>query len=84
MVEKNLSFEDLLEEGKIFTFLAGAGCSINQPSNLLGSTQLKNEIIKFTCAKSEIESICEIEGLRFEILLEIIRNLFVDCFRLNS
>ncbi len=74
MVENNLTLEDLLEEGSNYSIIAGAGCSIDAPSNLPNSNKMMEEIIKFTCAKSEIENISRIEGLRFEILLEIIRN----------
>jgi len=75
MVRDNLTLKDLLEEGQNYNIIAGAGCSIDAPSNIPTSNKLIEEIIKFTCAKSEIENISNIEGLRFEVLLEIIRSL---------
>lgn len=75
MVEHNLTLKDLLEEGQNYNVIAGAGCSIDAPSNIPTSNKIIKEIIKFTCAKSEIENISNIEGLRFEVLLEIIRSL---------
>ncbi|MFX1574720.1 MAG: tetratricopeptide repeat protein [Promethearchaeota archaeon] len=75
MVENNLTLKELLEEGQNFNIIAGAGCSVGEPSNLPTSNKMMEEIINFTCAKSEIENILKIEGLRFEILLEIIRSL---------
>lgn len=74
MHDVNLRLKKLLESDQKYIFIAGAGCSINPPSNLPSYNEIMEEIIKFTCAKSEIESLSKIEGLRFEILLEIIRN----------
>ncbi|MFX1311992.1 MAG: tetratricopeptide repeat protein, partial [Promethearchaeota archaeon] len=75
MVKNDLKVEDLLDDGHNYNIIAGAGCSIDAPSNIPSSNKIMEEIIKFTCAKSEIENILQIEGLRFEILLEIIRSL---------
>ncbi|MFX0023235.1 MAG: tetratricopeptide repeat protein [Candidatus Hermodarchaeota archaeon] len=75
MVETNLTLKDLLEEGYSFNIIAGAGCSIDAPSSIPASNKLMEEIINFSCANSEIENILKIDGLRFEILLEIIRSL---------
>ncbi len=74
MHEVNLELKKLLTDDQKYIFIAGAGCSINSPSNLPSSNEIMEEIIKFTCAKSEIENISILEGLRFETLLEIIRN----------
>jgi len=74
MHDVNLQLKKLLRDDQKYTFIVGAGCSINSPSNLPSCNEIMEELIKFTCAKSEIESISKIDGLRFEILLEIIRN----------
>ncbi len=76
MHEVNLELKKLLKDDQKYIFIAGAGCSVNSPSNLPSSSEIMEEIIKFTCAESEIESISKLEGLRFETLLEIIRNQF--------
>ncbi|MFX1374281.1 MAG: tetratricopeptide repeat protein [Promethearchaeota archaeon] len=75
MDEKNLALREILEEDSKYSIIAGAGCSIDAPSNLPTGNKMMEEIIKFTCAKSEIENLLNIEGLRFETLLEIIRKL---------
>ncbi|MFX1345920.1 MAG: tetratricopeptide repeat protein [Promethearchaeota archaeon] len=75
MNEKKITLKDILEENCKYSIIAGAGCSKDAPSNLPTSVKIMEEIIKFTCAQSEIENISNIEGLRFEFLLEIIRNL---------
>ncbi|MFX1570806.1 MAG: tetratricopeptide repeat protein [Promethearchaeota archaeon] len=76
MHETDLQLKKLLKDGQKYIFIAGAGCSINPPSNLPSSTKMMEEIIKFTCAESEIENISNLKGLRFETFLEIIRNQF--------
>ncbi len=78
MVEKDLILKVFLNESQKSNIIVGAGCSIDPPSSIPNTNKLMEEIIKFTCAKSEIENILEIEGLRFEILLEIIRSLIDD------
>ncbi|MFX1277967.1 MAG: tetratricopeptide repeat protein [Promethearchaeota archaeon] len=76
MVEQDSIVKGLLEDPDSCNIIVGAGCSIDNPSNIAPSIGIIEAIIKFTCAKSEIENILGLEGLRFEILLEIIRNLF--------
>ena len=74
MHEVNFELKKLLNTDQKCIFIAGAGCSINSPSNFPTGKEVKEEIIKFTCAESEIENISKIEELRFETLLEIIRS----------
>ncbi len=74
MEEISLKIFDLLANEEDLIFLIGAGCSIDAPSCLPDGTTMIKEIIKFTCAETEIEEILEIEDLRFETLAEIIRN----------
>ncbi len=74
MREVNLQLNELLKDNQKYFFIAGAGCSINSPSNLPSSNEIMEEVIRFTCAESEIESISKLEGLKFETLVEIIRN----------
>lgn len=59
-----------------FTFLVGAGCSINKPASLPAGREMMEILIQFSCAASEREDIQRLiyEGLRFEQLVEIIRN----------
>ncbi|MFX1389164.1 MAG: tetratricopeptide repeat protein [Promethearchaeota archaeon] len=94
MYEVNLGLKQLLHDNQKYIFIAGAGCSINSPSNLPNCNKLMQELVNFTCAKSEIESISNLGGLRFEVLLEIIRNqldhdlqileYFEECNKPNS
>jgi len=70
----NLTIRDLLPPDKELTFLVGAGCSIDPPSCLPAGRTMMNAIIEYTCANSEIENIKALEELRFEQLVEIIRD----------
>ncbi len=56
------------------SFLVGAGCSIDPPSCLLAGRQMMDEIIKFSCPKSEQKKNLNISELRFEQFVEIIQN----------
>lgn len=74
MYEANLDLKKFLNNSQRCIFLAGAGCSINPPSNFPSGKEMKEELLKFTCAESEIENILKLKELRFETLLEIIRS----------
>jgi len=73
----NLTIKDLFTNKAKLTFLAGAGCSIDAPSCLPAGRAIMEAIVKYSCAKSEIEIILELVEngkLRFEQLVEIIRD----------
>ncbi|MFX0072961.1 MAG: tetratricopeptide repeat protein, partial [Candidatus Hermodarchaeota archaeon] len=69
----SLTFKELIE-GERLTFLIGAGCSVDAPSCLPAGRAMIETIIKYTCEKSEIEKILNISELRFEQLVEIVRD----------
>ena len=69
----NLTIRDLINPDSKLTFLAGAGCSIDPPSCLPAGRAMMDAIIDYTCAESEIEGIKKLKNLRFEALVEIIR-----------
>ncbi|MFX1495275.1 MAG: hypothetical protein ACFFBZ_13395, partial [Promethearchaeota archaeon] len=71
-----LSFSDLLGDAKKLVFLAGAGSSIESPSSMPSAQKVMETLIKYTCPKSEIEKILQLEELRFEILIEIFQDTF--------
>ncbi|MFW9873163.1 MAG: tetratricopeptide repeat protein [Candidatus Thorarchaeota archaeon] len=71
---ENLSLKDLIKDSSELTFLVGAGCSVDPPSCQPDSKPMMDAIIDCTCAKSEIGKIKELEELKFETLLEILRN----------
>jgi len=70
----NLTIRDLITPDSKLTFLAGAGCSIDPPSCLPAGRAMMDAIIDYTCAESEIKTIKELKDLRFEQLIEIVRD----------
>ncbi len=73
MTRKNQSFKELIN-GKKLSFLVGAGCSVDTPSCLPTGRAMIEAIINVTCAESEIEKLLDLKELRFEQLVEIIRD----------
>jgi len=74
MKPTNLTVKDLVNDDANLTFLVGAGCSIDPPSCLPAGRSMMEAIITYTCAESEIEKILELDELRFEQLVEILRD----------
>ena len=73
----NLTIKDLLTDDTKLTFLVGAGCSVDAPSCLPAGRAMIEALIKYSCADSEIDKILKLKELRFEQLVEIIRELKV-------
>jgi len=70
----NLTIKDFITPEAKLTFLVGAGCSVDPPSCLSAGRAMMDAIIDYTCAESEIEGIKKLKKLRFEALVEIIRD----------
>jgi len=68
-----LSLRDIFPKDGKFTFLVGAGVSRDAPSNLPLGRQMMEAIVEHSCAESEVNKILELENLRFEQLVEIVR-----------
>ncbi|MHA1110379.1 MAG: tetratricopeptide repeat protein [Promethearchaeota archaeon] len=60
-------------DGK-YTFLVGAGCSVDSPSCLPAGRQMMEAIIRHSCISSEVDKILALENLRYEQLMDIIRD----------
>ena len=74
MKPTNLIIKDLFTADEKLTFLVGAGCSADPPSCLPTGRPMMKAIINYTCAESEIKKILELKDLRFEQLVEILRD----------
>ncbi|MFW9867633.1 MAG: tetratricopeptide repeat protein [Candidatus Thorarchaeota archaeon] len=70
----NQNIGDLLNEMEEITFLVGAGISVDAPSHQPAGRAMMDTIIDYTCDESEIEGIKDIKELRFEALIEIVRD----------
>ncbi|MBY9008893.1 MAG: hypothetical protein KGD74_03395 [Candidatus Lokiarchaeota archaeon] len=76
MKRTNLTIRDFFTPDAKLTFLVGAGCSVDAPSCLPAGRTMMDAIIDYTCAESEINKIKKLEQLRFETLIEIVRDSF--------
>lgn len=72
--ESDFDFNNLFKKKDKIVFLIGAGCSVDSPSCLPAGRWMIETIVKYTCPESEISKILEIKELRFEALVEIIRD----------
>jgi len=75
MKEKSdFDFNKLFKKKDKLVFLIGAGCSVDAPSCQPAGRRMMDDIVKYTCLESEVSRILEIKELRFEALVEIIRD----------
>lgn len=72
--ESEFDFYNLFKKKDKLVFLIGAGCSVDSPSCLPAGQRMMEAIVKYTCPETEISKILEIKDLRFEALVEIIRD----------
>lgn len=70
----NLQLKDFISEKTKLTFLVGAGCSIDAPSCLAAGRAMMDAIIDYICPDTEAEKIKKLKQLRFEALVEIVRD----------
>ncbi len=70
----NFTIKDLFTDHAKLTFLVGAGCSVDVPSCLPAGRAMMEAIIRYTCPESEVEKIIKLKALRFEQLVEIVRD----------
>ncbi len=77
----DINLKDLLKENSELTFLVGAGCSVDAPSNLPTGLLMMEAIVNYFFPKSEINKILTFVKsgtLRFEALIEIIGEKLSD------
>ncbi|KKM83625.1 hypothetical protein LCGC14_1307520 [marine sediment metagenome] len=69
-------FKDLFPEIRSYTFLVGAGISMDPPSYVPSARMFVNELFKCYAPEEEIEKLSSLETLRYELLVEKVQNLF--------
>ncbi len=77
MTELNSEYAEVLKlfsPPKNLTFLVGAGCSLDSPTNVPRTREIMDTIIEYICVNQETSTIKEIENLRFEALIEVFRD----------
>ena len=89
----NGTIKDLFPDDGKYTFLVGAGCSIDGPSCLPSGKSMMNSMILHLCNDEDQEKILNYVGqglIRFEALVEIIRDTYdenlkiIDYFGLSD
>jgi tetratricopeptide (TPR) repeat protein len=70
------NYKDLFSESRLYTFLVGAGISMDPPSCVPSARLFVNELFKYYAPEEEIEKLSSLENLRYEILVEKVQNLF--------
>ena len=73
MKECDIGLSDLMKK-EALTFLVGAGCSVDSPSRQPAGRAMMDAMIQFACDEEEIERIIKLDELRFEALVEILRD----------
>jgi tetratricopeptide (TPR) repeat protein len=66
----------LFNEKRPYTFLVGAGISMDPPSNVPSARMFVRELFNYYAPKNEIDTLSKLEALRYEFLVEKIQNLF--------
>jgi len=65
----------LFNPPKNLTFLIGAGCSLDSPTNIPSTRKIMDTIIEYICVPPEVDRIKKIENFRFEALIEVFRDV---------
>ena len=73
-IKSSLNLHELCEEQAKYTFLAGAGISMNAPSNVPTARQIVKNLLKFCAPEEDQPYILDIEYLGYEIFVEIFQN----------
>jgi tetratricopeptide (TPR) repeat protein len=74
--DKKFDFSSLFSEKCLYTFLVGAGISMDPPSNVPSARMFVKELFNYYAPKEEIEHLEQLESLRYEFLVEKVQNLF--------
>ncbi len=74
--EQNNEINNLFNEQQRYTFLVGAGISMDPPSCVPSARQFVKELFTYYAPKEEIEKLSQLGTLRYEFLVEKIQSLF--------
>ncbi len=68
--------DNIIPSDKKFTFLVGAGISIEPPTGLKSAVEIVKSLVKICAADTEISKILSLPNLRYEIVVEFIQKYF--------
>ncbi len=74
--DKTFDFSSLFSEKQIYTYLVGAGISMDPPANVPSARMFVKELFNYYAPKEEIMHLEQLESLRYEFLVEKVQNLF--------
>jgi tetratricopeptide (TPR) repeat protein len=72
----NEKLDALFPPDKKYTFLVGAGISIDYPTNMPSAKEIVKTLLEFCAPPEEIEHLLNLKMLRYELVVEKIQNLF--------
>jgi len=68
--------ESLFTPKRNYTFLVGAGISMDSPTNMPSARQIVRTLLEFCSPPEEVENLLSLEMLRFELVVEKIQDVF--------
>jgi tetratricopeptide (TPR) repeat protein len=74
--EEKLAMNELFPNEEKFAFLVGAGISTDPPSNVPSARMFVSNLFKQYAPEEEFENLLNLEGLRYELVVEEIQKLF--------
>ena len=74
--DSRIKLEELFSKNGNYTMFAGAGISMDSPSNLLSAKQIVKYLIEICCPLEESDKILSLNNLRYELIIEGIQKYF--------
>ena len=68
--KEEFDFSTLFTEKQGYSFLVGAGISMDPPSNVPSARMFVRELFNYYAPKEELENLESLESLRYEFLVE--------------
>ncbi|TFG05817.1 MAG: hypothetical protein EU539_08930, partial [Promethearchaeota archaeon] len=69
------SIEDLFLLGEKYTFLAGAGISMDAPTNMPSARDIVRDLLTYCAPPEEVNNLLGLDGLRYELVVEKIQDI---------
>ncbi len=74
--ENKKDLDSLFSPKGNYTFLVGAGISMDAPTNMPSAVQIVRSLLELCAPVEELENLLSLEMLRYELVIEKIQNLF--------
>jgi len=74
--EYNENIESLFTPKRKYTFLVGAGISMDPPTNMPSARQIVKDLLELCAPPEEVKNLLCLETLRFELVVEKIQDVF--------